>query len=139
MLDCEKLQPFDVLRFPYEFVGDPDRVPKRFVVARNVVEFEILRCFKPTSKTEYYDAEPLRLKGVVEFLPGQVDCFADRTLIPPDTYDISYAYIRACHKNGEFQYLDRLADGFRERMNAAATGKPEWRKKNRDHFFGWFI
>lgn len=139
MLDCEKLQRFDVLKFPYEFEGDPDRVPKIFVVARNVAEVEILRCFKPTSQTEYYDAEPLRLKGVVEFLPGQINCFTGRTLIPPDTYDIGYAYIRACHRNGEFQYLDRLMDDFRERMNAAVVGRPDWRKKQKEYFFRWFI
>lgn len=139
MLDCEKLQPFDVLRFPYEFGGDPERVPKRFVIARNVIEAEILRCFKPTSQTEYYDAEPLRLKGVVEFLPGQTECFTDRTLIPPDTYDIAYAHIRASHRNGQFQYLGRLTDDFRERIKAAATGRPEWRKKQRDYFFNWFV
>jgi hypothetical protein len=139
MLDCEKLQPFDVLRFPYEFEGDPERTPKRFVVARNVVEAEILRCFKPTSQTEYYDDEPLRLKGVVEFLPGEIECFTDRTLIPPDTYDIPYAYIRTCHRNGELQYLNRLTDDFRERMKAAAMGKSEWRTKQKDYFFKWFV
>jgi hypothetical protein len=138
MLDCENLRPFDVLRFPYEFEGDPDRLPKRFVVAQNVIEAAILICFKPTSHTQYYDAEPLRLKGVVEFLPGEVTCFSERTLISPDTYNIPYAHIRACHGRDEFKRVGCLPEDFREKMNAAARGKPEWRKKDRDYFFRWF-
>ena len=138
MLDCEKFQPFDVLRFPYEFKGDPDRIPKLFVVARNIAEVQILRCFKPTSRTRYYDEEPLRLKGVVEYAAWEVACFSERTLIPTDTYDIPYAYIRACHRKGEFEYVACLPEGFREKMNAAAAANPEWRKKNRDYFFAWF-
>jgi len=138
MLDCDSFQPFDVLRFPYQFEGDPDRVSKLFIVALNVPQVEVVRCFKPTSQTEYYDADPRRLKGVVEFLPRQIDCFPERTLVEPETYDIGYDYIRSCHRQGEFKYLRRLAGDFREKMNAAATNKPDWRKKNRDYFFGWF-
>jgi hypothetical protein len=126
-----------VLRFPYEFEGDPDRVPKLFVIARNVTEAQVLRCFKPTSETKYYDSEPLRLKGVVEYSEGEA-CFTKRTLIPTDTYDIPYAYIRACHRKGEFEYVACLPEDFREKMAAAATANPSWRKKNRDYFFGWF-
>jgi hypothetical protein len=138
MLDCDKLRPFDVIRFPTEFEGDPDRIPKIFIVANNLVEHEMLQLFKPTSQTKYYDVEPSRLKGVVEYLPGEIDCFPVRTLIDPQSYNFHYAYIRACHRKGEFQYLGRLPDDFREKMNAAVINKPEWRKKNREWFFLWF-
>lgn len=139
MLDCESFSPFDVLFFPHEFPGDPDRMPKLFVVARNIPELAVVRCFKRTSRTEFYDREPDRLKGVVEYRRGQVACLnAERTLISPESYGITYAYIRSCHRNGKFRMVGRLPDTFREQINAAASRKPEWRNAQKQEFARWF-
>ena len=138
MSDCDKLQPFDVIRFPTDFEGNLDRVPKIFVVAQNVLKVEVLMLFKPTSKTAFYDQEAIRLKGVVEYLAGEIDCFPHRTLIDPQHLTVPYSYIRACHRKGEFEYIGRLPEDFREKMKVAAKYKPEWRKKDRDYFYNWF-
>jgi hypothetical protein len=139
VLDCEKLAPFDVLWFPYEFPGDPERIPKLFVVAANVPVHRILRCLKPTSRTRSFDLEPVLLKGVVEYRRGDVGCFdADRTIIEPDTYGISYAHILKCEREGQFRVMGRLPPDFRERMAIAVANKPDWRKARKEEYLKWF-
>lgn len=137
-LDCRDLVPFDVLRFPIQFLGDPERVPKLFVVAANYAEVEAIRCFKSTSRTQYYDGDPLKLKGVVVYEAGEVPEFANRTIIDPEHYTIPWGYIQACYRDGEFENLGRLPEDFRARIIAAVNAKAEWQRARKAEFFKWF-
>lgn len=139
MHDCGDFGPFDVLWFPYEFPGDPDRLPKLFVVAVNVPAHRLLRCFKPTSQTLRFKKEPTLLKGVVEYCKGDLSCFdADRTIIESDTYGITYEHILRCHRDGKFDHKGSLPDDFRDRMVEAVKNRPDWRAIQKREFLAWF-
>ena len=139
MLNCKSFTPFDVLRFPYEFKGDPETKVKLWIVARNVEEREILICFKPTSVTTRYDKELISMKGVVEYKPGDLPPFSVRTIIDPESRTpFPYSYLRSCYANSKFEIVGKLPDDFRDKMLAAVERKPEWRRKNKDEFFRWF-
>jgi hypothetical protein len=135
---CADFQPFQVWQFPYQFDGDPERVWKLWVVARNLEEHNLVLFFKPTSQTQDYDAEPSRLCGVVEYQAGELECFPMRTLIDPARYCVGCAHLGNCHDRGELRRVGVLPDDFRERMNAAAQNKEEWRAMDRNNFFNWF-
>jgi hypothetical protein len=138
VLSCEAFQPFDVLQFPYEFDGDPQRILKLWVVALNVPAAETLICFKPTATTSRYDREETLVAGVVEYKPGEVTVFAERTLIDPIDYRIPYSHLRSCYINERLTVVGQLPEDFRDRITIAANKKVEWRKRNRDYFFNWF-
>ena len=137
MLNCQSFQPFDVLSFPYEFDGDPERVLKFWIVARNVPEAEVVICFKPTTQTRHY-ATPERMAGVVECKPGEVSIFTQRTLVDPRSFKIPYSHLRSCYLTGKLETVGRLPDDFRDRIKLAAARKVEWRKRDRDYFLTWF-
>lgn len=121
------------------FDGDPKRVWKFWVVARNFPELSQVAFFKPTSNPRYYDEEPSRLSGVVEYQSREFEFFQERTFIDPDArFCIPYAYLRACYVTAEIRPVGDLPEDFRERMNKAAQNKEEWREKNRRDFFYWF-
>ena len=137
-LDCEGLVPFDVFRVPVQFDGDPDLIRKIFIVARNVIEAEVIRCFKPTSQTVRYE-DPLVLKGVVEYKRGEVSFFtADHTFVDPEPYAFSYRQLRTFHRNGQFEYLDTMPGDFRQKMERAVRDKAEWTRNQKKDFFNWF-
>ncbi len=138
MLSCEDLKPFEVWNFPFLFDGDPQRQWKHWIVVGNFPAIERVIFFKPTSEPSFYDKEPSRLLGVVEYAEKSLTVLSERTIIPPERFEITYQYLRTCEANGELRYKGTLPADFRERMNQAVTKSEEFRKKQRDAFFGWF-
>ena len=138
-LDCESLAPFDVFRIPFQFDGDPESIPKLFVVALNVSSVGLIRCFKPTSQEQNFLGDEFVLKGVVHYLKGEVDFFhADHTFISPEVYAIPYSQLRLHQINRNFEFVGRLPEDFRQRIEAAARNKSEWNRRNKLEFFKWF-
>jgi hypothetical protein len=123
---------------PYEFEGDPNVKTKRFIVALNFVEQKTILCFKPTTQVAYYDSEPDRLKGVVEYRKDETCFEADRTIVEPKRYPIPYWQIERFDALGQLEILGYMPDDFRDRMKAAVKAKGEWRKSQKDEFFKWF-
>lgn len=138
MLRCEDLKPFQVWTFPFVFSGDPQLHWKHWIVAGNFPPVERIVFFKPTSQPGYYDREPSRLLGVVEYAENELTDLPARTIISPEPFPIAYQYLRTCDANGDLKYLGSLPADFRERMNQAVINSEEFRKKQRDAFFGWF-
>lgn len=138
MLRCEDLKPFEVWTFPFEFPGDPQRVWKHWIVVGNLPAIGRVVFFKPTSEPGFYDKEPSRLLGVVEYAANALAILPERTIIPPTPFDVSYQYLRSCDANGELKLKGALPADFRERMNQAVAMSVEFRKRQRDDFFGWF-
>jgi hypothetical protein len=135
---CEDLKPFEVWTFPFAFSGDPQPQWKHWIVAGNFPAVAHVAFFKPTSTPIFYDSEPSRLLGAVEYAVNEVAVFSVRTIIPPECFRISYAYLNSCNASGELKYKGNLPANFRERMNQAVTSSVEFRKKQREDFFGWF-
>jgi hypothetical protein len=76
---------------------------------------------------------------VVEYQAGEIAFFLERTpLIDPKHFALEYSYLRSCVVNGEMRPAGCLPDEFRDRMNAAAINKEEWRAKDRQNFLNWF-
>ena len=138
MYDWAALRPFQVLRIPYEFDGDPDRVLKLWVVVRNFPEHKIVACFKPTSQTDTFDRERSLLQGVVEYEDSELKFLPKGSLKGPKRYSISYTQLDSCMNSETVQPLGELPNDFREKIRTAANNKTDWRKANREEFFGWF-
>ncbi|MBL8174960.1 MAG: hypothetical protein JNK48_09825 [Bryobacterales bacterium] len=109
-------------------------------MAYNVTSLKLVRCFKPTSKTRFYDAEPIRLSGVLQYNAGEIAGLNEpRTIIDPErTYDISYDALRRSEWNGQFHLVGKMPADFATRMIAAVNGKKEWRQRQRRDFLSWF-
>lgn len=84
MLNCEAFQPFEVLEFPYEFDGDPERVMKLWIVALNVPIAETLICFKPTTTTRRFDQDAQLLAGVVDYKKKRSRCLQGKNPDRPE-------------------------------------------------------
>jgi len=126
-LDCESLAPFDVFRIPFQFDGDPESIPKLFVVALNVSSVGLIRCFKPTSQEQNFLGDEFVLKGVVHYLKGEVDFFhADHTFISPEVYAIptaNYAFIRSTATLSSLDVCQKTSDrGSKQRLETNRNG-----------------
>ena len=127
MLDLESLGPFPVLRFPYQFDGDPVQYQKLWLVA--LVIQGVVACLKPTSKSENYK-EPDRLAGVVHYAAGELSFFTEETFISPERYPISYAHLERCYRNNTLTFEGNMPSDFREKMLRAAGNVPVTRVEN---------
>lgn len=125
----------------WEFEGDPDPARKLFIVANREVKINergYVRCFKPTSNAEYYEANEARLRSVVVYQAGELPFFPDVTFIPADTYDVKCGTILSNFHDGTFAHKGEMPSDFPERMMNAVEKRTDWQSKKRKEFLAWF-
>jgi hypothetical protein len=126
VLDCTSFKPFQVLEFTVEFDGDPGEQLKKWIVVLNDVHRQALVCFKPTTKVQRYQDEPVLLEGAIEYQAGELKFFPKRTIVPVTPMPIPYASLRKCHVSTKIEPLGEMPEDFRERVLTAILNRADW-------------
>ena len=126
----EDIPLFSVIRVPYHFEGT--NVRKLFVVISHFSGY--VYCLKTTSRTESFDGNPDRLKGVVAYDKGECALFTKRTIIDPtNQFPIAHTVLRQYETAGDFECYGTLPADFKAKLTEAIKNSRviEHRKKKR--------
>lgn len=130
---------FSVIRVPYKFDGDPEPVPKLFVVLRHIEHERVwyALCLKTTSQMAFYNNNPAKKRGCVCYRAGEVPCFTKpETIIEPDNqFAIAHAAIVAAHGRGILE-IHALPGDFLARLKTAIQNSVTLTKVKRDRLLG---
>ena len=125
------LPPFSVIRFPFDFRDGNGLQLKRFVVVGHRDGVAIL--IKPTSRLDYYQAQPDLLAGVVHCAAAQFTPFEDETILDPaNAFAVPHDNLRRFHAAFTLDRLGVIPE-LRELLTMAVHGNKKIERARREN------
>lgn len=74
------------------------------------------------------------MEGCIEYAPGELPFFPERTVIGVDPYPVAYHLLRRCHINTKIETVGEMPPDFPARLKKAIENRPDWNRARKNSF-----